>query len=252
MKKLLLTAFEPFAGESVNPALEVARAIGSMSFTNAHIDVVELPVARFQSTDLALSRLRSAEPDVVLMLGEAGRRSRVTPERVAINLDDFRIPDNVGNQPQGEPIIADGPVGYFSTLPIHTIVTRLKAARIPAAISNSAGLYLCNRLFYSVMHYIAVEKLPIHAGFMHLPYLHEQTVNKHLDVPSMSRETLTEAVRIAIAASLQACSTRLTIHQGDPHGCNHAVSVDDRAARSADSSARDFAAGGHRSSSSPG
>lgn len=206
MQKLLLTAFEPFAGELINPSLEVAHGIADMHFANAHIEIVELPVARFQAVEIALKRLRSAAPDVVLMLGEAGRRFRVTPERVAINLDDFPIPDNAGQQPQGEPIIADGPVGYFSTLPIASIVTHLHKAHIPAAISNSAGLYLCNRLFYSVIHCIAVEALPIHAGFMHLPYLHAQTVNKGLDVPSMSRETLTEAVRIAIDVSLQVCS----------------------------------------------
>ena len=214
MTKLLLTAFEPFAGETVNPSLDVARAIGSMHFANAQVDVVELPVARFQATDIAINRMRIAEPDVVLMLGEAGRRFRVTPERVAINMDDFPIPDNTGNQPQGEPIIEAGPVGYFSTLPIYTIVTQLKKAHIPAAISNSAGLYLCNRLFYSVMHCIAVEKLPIHAGFIHLPYLHEQTVNKGLEFPSMSRETMIEAVRIAIEMSLQECSAELIEAKG--------------------------------------
>jgi pyroglutamyl-peptidase len=203
MKNLILTAFEPFAGDIVNPSLEVARSIGSTHFANTQVEVIELPVARFQATDIAINRIRIAEPDVVVMLGEAGCRFRVTPERVAINMDDFSIPDNVGNQPQGEPIIADGPVGYFSTLPINTIVTQLKKAHIPAKISNSAGLYLCNRLFYSVMHCIAVEKLPIHAGFIHLPYLHEQTVNKSLDFPSMSCETMTEAVRIAIEVSLQ-------------------------------------------------
>lgn len=204
MQTLLLTAFEPFANESVNPSLEVARCIGNLHFPKAHIEVVELPVARLHAPDMAIKRLRSVAPDVVLMLGEAGRRARVTPERVAINMEDFPIPDNVGNQPHGEPIIAEGPVGYFSTLPITSIVTRLKNAHIPAAISNSAGLYLCNRLFYSVMHYIATENLSIDAGFVHLPYLHEQTVNKSVDWPSMSCETLTEAVRIAIEVSLQA------------------------------------------------
>lgn len=205
MKKLLLMAFEPFAGEIVNPSLEVARVIGSMHVANARVEVVELPVARFPATDIAIRHIRLAEPDIVLMLGEAGRRFRITPERVAINMDDFSIPDNAGNQPQGEPIVEDGPVGYFSTLPISNIVAQLKKAHIPAAISNSAGLYLCNRLFYSVMHCIAVEKLPTRAGFIHLPYLHEQTVNKSLDVPGMSRETITEAVRIAIDVSLQDC-----------------------------------------------
>jgi pyroglutamyl-peptidase len=203
MKKLLLTAFEPFAGEIVNPSLEVARDIERIHFANAQVEVVTLPVARFDATDIAINRMRLTQPDVVLMLGEAGRRSRITPERVAINMDDFHIPDNAGHQPQGEPIAEDGPVGYFSTLPIASIVTQLKKEHIPAAISNSAGLYLCNRLFYTMMHTIAIEQLPIYAGFMHLPYLHEQIVNKPLDVPSMSCEIMTKAVRIAIEVSLQ-------------------------------------------------
>ena len=202
MKKIMITAFEPFAGEAINPSLEVARGIERMHFATAQIEVIELPVDRFQTADVAINHMRSSRPDIVVMLGEAGRRSRVTPERVAINMDDFPIPDNVGHQPQGEPIDEDGPVGYFSTLPIHPIVTQLKKAHIPASISNSAGAYVCNRLFYSVMHCIAEENLPIRAGFMHLPYLHEQTVNKDFHFPGMSRETLTEAVRIAIEVSV--------------------------------------------------
>ena len=216
MTKVLLTAFEPFAGEVINPSLEVVRGIEQMHFADTRIEVVKLPVARFQAVDIAIQHMRLAQPDVVMMLGEAGRRFRVTPERVAINMDDFSIPDNMGHQPQGEPIVADGPVGYFSTLPLDAIVTQLKKAHIPAAISNSAGLYLCNRLFYSVMHCIAMEKLPIHAGFIHLPYLHEQTVDKRIDFPSMSRETMTEAVRLAIEVTLQSCSNELVRHDGMP------------------------------------
>jgi pyroglutamyl-peptidase len=202
-KKLLLTAFEPFDGETLNPSLEVVRALAGVQCAGAHIDVIELPVERFRAVDMALDHLCHVTPDVVVMLGEAGRRFRVTPERVAINTDDFSIPDNAGQQPKGEPIIVDGPVGYFSALPIYEIVNQLRKAHIPAAISNSAGTYLCNRLFYSVMHYIAVAQLPIIAGFMHLPYMHAQTVNKRLEFPSLSRDTMIDAVRIAIEVSLQ-------------------------------------------------
>jgi pyroglutamyl-peptidase len=202
-KKLLLTAFEPFDGETLNPSLAVARALAEGPCAGAHIDVMQLPVERFRAVDMALDRLRHQVPDIVIMLGEAGRRFRVTPERVAINIDDFSIPDNAGQQPQGEPIVASGPVGYFTALPIYEIVNELRQAHIPAAISNSAGTYLCNRLFYSVMHCIAVAQLPIVAGFIHLPYMHEQTVNKRLEFPSLSCHTMIEAVRIAIAVSLQ-------------------------------------------------
>jgi pyroglutamyl-peptidase len=129
-------------------------------------------------------------------------RYRITPERVAINVDDYRIPDNAGNQPAGEPIIDGGPVGYLSTLPIRGITNRLLRARIPAAISNSAGTYLCNRLFYSVMHLLATEQMPTIGGFIHLPYMHEQALNKYPEVASLARETIVEAVRLAIEVTL--------------------------------------------------
>ncbi len=138
------------------------------------------------------------------MLGEAGARFRINPERVAINVDDFRIPDNVGNQPRDEPVIEGGPVGYFSTLPIREIADRINQARIPAAISNSAGAHLCNRLFYSVMHAISIEALPTKAGFIHVPYLHDQAIDKYPDVPSLSRDSIVKAVRLAIEVSLGA------------------------------------------------
>ena len=202
MKSVLLTAFEPFDGEALNPSLEAARAMTKLQFNGAAIERLELPVDRFRAAEAILDRLRENRPDVVVMLGEAGRRLRVTPERVAINVDDFRIPDNAGNQPKGEPIVEGAPVAYFATLPIYEIVDRLKAANIPAEISNSAGTYLCNRIFYRVMHFLAEEQSRVRAGFIHLPYMHEQVLEKKYDFPSLSRETLIEAVRIVIAASI--------------------------------------------------
>lgn len=204
MKRLLLTAFEPFGGEDLNPSLETARRMGKISFPDAVVRVAELPVDRYRAIEVALALIHADRPDIVIMLGQAGARYRVNPERVAINVDDFRIPDNAGNQPKDDPIIEGGPVGYFSTLPIRAIADRINRADIPAAISNSAGAHLCNRLFYSVMHAISVEGLPIKAGFIHVPYLHDQAINKHPDVPSMSRESIVEAVRLAIEVSLSA------------------------------------------------
>lgn len=202
MKKLLVTAFEPFDGQSINPSLEAARVMTGVGFTDAIISVTELPVNRFHATGVIINIVRETRPDIVIMLGEAGGRFRITPERVAINVDDFRIPDNAGNQPKGEPIAEDGPVGYFSTLPIRAITEQLLKADIPAAISNSAGVYLCNRIFYSVMHLIATEELPTTAGFIHVPYMHEQTLGRYPDAPSFSRETIVEGVRLAIETSL--------------------------------------------------
>jgi len=203
MKKLLLTAFEPFNGETINPSLETARVIAKVDFPDAQIDILELPVDRFQAIEITLNRIRNIKPDVVIMLGEGSRRFRINPERVAINVDDFRIPDNSGNQPKGEPIVEGAPAAYFSTLPIYEIVERLQKAKIPAAISNTAGTYLCNRIFYSVMHFLAVEKLNTKAGFIHLPYIHEQTIDKPIDFPSLSLFSVVEAVRMAIEVSLE-------------------------------------------------
>jgi pyroglutamyl-peptidase len=204
VKKLLLTAFEPFAGEGINPSLETARQMEKIEFPDALVRVSELPVDRFRAVDLALELLRAGRPDIMIMLGEAGGRYRITPERIAINVDDFRIPDNAGNQPRDEPIIEGGPAGYFSTLPIRAITDQINKAHIPAAISNTAGAYLCNRLFYSVMHAISVEGLPTAAGFIHLPYLHDQAIDKYPEVPSLSRESIVEAVRLAIEVSIGA------------------------------------------------
>jgi pyroglutamyl-peptidase len=203
MKKILLTAFEPFDGQSLNPSLETARTMAGVEFPGVSLRVLELPVDRFRAVEIAIDWLRNIRPDILIMLGEAGARYRITPERVAINVDDFRIPDNAGNQPAGELIITDGPVGYFSTLPIRAMTDRLLKASIPAAISNSAGTYLCNRLFYAVMHHIAIEQLPAIAGFIHVPYQHEQVLNRYPDVPSMSRETIVEGLRLAIEVSLE-------------------------------------------------
>lgn len=203
MNKLLLTAFEPFAGESTNPSLEAARQMEKVDFADTVIQVAELPVDRYRAVEMALELIRASKPDIVIMLGEAGGRYRVNPERVAINIDDFRIADNAGNQPRDEAIVEGGPAAYFSTLPIRAISDRIINAHIPAAISNSAGSYLCNRLFFSVMHAITVEGLSAKAGFMHLPYLHDQAMNKYPEAPSLSRESIVEAVRLAIEVSLE-------------------------------------------------
>lgn len=203
MTKVLLTAFEPFNGQVLNPSQEVLRALARGGCPGVEIETLELPVERFAAIEIALMQIQEARPDVILLLGEGGRRFRVTPERVAINIDDYPIPDNRGDQPRNEPIMEGGPVGYFSTLPIQAIVERLTRAHIPAGISNSAGTYLCNRLFYSVMHWLALENSPTKAGFVHLPFIHEQTVHERLDMPSLARETVIEAVRLAIEVAVE-------------------------------------------------
>src|SRR5262249_5857071 len=147
-----------------------------VEFRDAAIRVIELPVDRHRAVELAVSSIKAEQPAIVIMLGEAGGRCRVTPERIAINVDDFRIPDNVGNQPKDESIIEGGPAPYFPTPPIRAIVDRINKPHIPAGVSNTAGTYLCNRVFYSVMHTISAEGLTARAGFIHVPYLHDQAI----------------------------------------------------------------------------
>jgi pyroglutamyl-peptidase len=197
MQKLLLTAFEPFGGESVNASLEAVRRAGEIRVPDAEILTHVLPVARFRGPEIAADLVRSVGPDVILMTGQDGGRPRVSPERVAINLDDFSIPDNEGHQPREEPILEGGPTAYFSTLPLRAMTERMTAAGIPVAISNSAGMHLCNRLFYLVRHLVETEGLPVRAGFLHLPRLEEQAEK------GFPLETLVTAVRLAIETSLQ-------------------------------------------------
>ena len=206
MKSILLTAFEPFDNEPLNPSFEVSKRIGELTFNDLRLTVLQLPVDRERAIDRALTEIRHLSPDIVMMLGEAHDRFRITPERIAINVDDYRIPDNAGNQPVDEPILADAPAGYLSTLPIRAIVNRLIVANIPAKISNSAGTYLCNRLFYCVMHAIATQSLPVRAGFIHLPRMHEQAVNKREDMPSLSLTTLIEGIQLAIEVTRDSVS----------------------------------------------
>ncbi len=200
MKKILITAFEPFGGNHLNASLEIANEINAMQLSNAVVEVVVLPVDRFRAIEKAIESIQIEQPDIVLMLGESGQCGSPTLERVAINMDDFPIPDNVGNQPRGELISNDGPVGYFSNLPMDLILGQLEKECIPATISNSAGLYLCNRLFYSVMHYVSSESPALQAGFIHFPYLHEQVAATKSAIPSMSRDDLKKVLCTIINA----------------------------------------------------
>ncbi len=202
--RVLLCGFEPFDGERVNPSQVVVHALDGESVGGAAVvEGCVLPVERHRAVELLLQRLAPPLPAVVLMLGEAGGRARVTPERIAINVDDYRIPDNAGHQPRGEPVVAGGPAGYFSTLPVTAMTAAMDEAGVPAEISNSAGTYLCNRVFYCLMHHLEVNALHARAGFMHLPYLHEQVRGKSGAVASLSRDTLVQAVRIALQSAVR-------------------------------------------------
>ncbi|MED4976737.1 pyroglutamyl-peptidase I [Heyndrickxia faecalis] len=198
-KKVLLTGFDPFGGDKVNPALEAIKQLDGKNMEGIHIVTQQVPTVFHESIRIAAEAIEREKPDVVICVGQAGGRTQITPERVAINIDDARIPDNQHNQPIDDPIAADGPAAYWSTLPIKTITRQLREAGIPAAVSNTAGTFVCNHLFYGVMHHLAKNNIPAHAGFIHVPYIPEQTTET--GAPSMSLETIVKALEIAVSVS---------------------------------------------------
>ena len=194
--KILLTAFTPFDGESINPALEAMKLLPD-KIGQLEVPKLEVPTVFGKSARLVLETMEQEKPDYVLSIGQAGGRAEITPERIAINIDDAGIPDNEGNQPTDRPIYPDGENAYFSTLPVKAIVEAIKREGIPASISNSAGTYVCNHLMYSVLYSIKKNALPIKAGFIHVPYIPEQTVNKK-DKASLSLEEIVRGLEAAL------------------------------------------------------
>ena len=188
--KILVTGFDPFGGEKVNPALEAVKSLPS-EIHGAEIHWVEIPTVFYQSAEVLEAEIERYQPDVVLCIGQAGGRASLSPERVAINQDDARIPDNQGNQPIDISIRLDGQAAYFSTLPIKAMVQAIKEEGLPATVSNTAGTFVCNHLMYQAL-YLADKKFPnMRAGFMHIPYMTEQVVNK----PNTASMNLTDIVR---------------------------------------------------------
>ncbi|MFS9067624.1 pyroglutamyl-peptidase I [Streptococcus infantis] len=188
--KILVTGFDPFGGEKVNPALEAVKSLPS-EIHGAEIHWVAIPTIFYRSAEVLEAEIVRFQPDAVLCIGQAGGRASLTPERVAINQDDARIPDNQGNQPIDTPIRLDGQAAYFSTLPIKAMVHAIKEEGLPATVSNTAGTFVCNHLMYQAL-YLADKKFPnMRAGFMHIPYMTEQVINK----PNTASMNLTDIVR---------------------------------------------------------
>lgn len=194
MKKILLCAFDPFGGEKINPALEAVRLV---NVEGVELEKCEVPTVFYKSVEVVTDKIGKSHPDAVLMIGQAGGRDKITPERVAINISDARIEDNEGNRPCDEPIVDGAPAAYFSTLPIKNIVDALGAEGIPSAISNSAGTFVCNHLMFGVLNYISEQGLSTTAGFIHIPFLPEQVEDKE-GVPSLPLDVDVRAVKIAI------------------------------------------------------
>ena len=198
--KILVTGFEPFGGEATNPSMEIAKALDGEGGDNYCIRSAILPVERFQAIKAAVQLINEVRPDIVIALGVAVGRKDITPEKVAINFDDYRIADNGGNQPVGEPIVASGETAYFSTLPINAMCQAMAEAGAPSSISFSAGTFVCNHVMYGILEHIEREKLPIRAGFIHVPQASEFCSNQ--DTPSQSLATMVEALKRSIMVAV--------------------------------------------------
>ncbi|MEG1651195.1 MAG: pyroglutamyl-peptidase I, partial [Oscillospiraceae bacterium] len=197
--KLLLTAFDPFGGDKINPALEAVKLVRDKI---GEVEIIKLvvPTVFGKSIDTVAEAIEKYLPDEVLCIGQAGGRFDITPERVAINVDDARIPDNEGNQPIDKPIFADGEPAYFATIPIKAIAQRIKDAGLPSSVSNSAGTFVCNHLMYGVLYTLAKKYPKMRGGFIHVPFIPSQVVGRPAPAPSLSITDITRGLEAAIAA----------------------------------------------------
>lgn len=196
MKKILVTGFDPFGGEKINPALEVIKLLPKEIGGN-EIKILEIPTVYKKSLEKIEKEIEIFDPDFILSIGQAGGRADISIERVAINIDDFRIEDNEGNQPIDEQIFKDGDSAYFSTLPIKAIQNEIEKNKIPSSISNTAGTFVCNHVFYGVRYLIEKKYPNKKSGFIHIPFLPEQVLGK-ANMPSMSLENILKGITIAI------------------------------------------------------
>ena len=213
--KVLVTGFDPFGGEKLNPALEAIKSLPS-EIQGAEVRWLEVPTVFYKSAKILEEEIRIYQPDIVLCIGQAGGRKGLTPERVAINQDDARIQDNEGNQPIDRPIQLDGPPAYFSSLPIKAMVQAIKEEGLPASVSNTAGTFVCNHLMYQVLYLVEKEFPTIKAGFMHIPYMMEQVIDKP-NTPAMDLVDIVRGIEAAIRATIEYGDQDLKLVGGETH-----------------------------------
>lgn len=196
MAGVLITGFEPFGGETVNPSWEVVKQLDGMIIRGQQVVAKQLPCVFGEALTVLKAALETYQPRLTIAVGQAGGRVDITVERVAINVDDARIPDNKGQQPIDEPIVANGPAACFSTLPIKAIVSALRQQGIPASVSQTAGTFVCNHVMYGLLHRGGPR-----AGFIHLPFLPEQAI-RHPGAFSLKLDDCVAALRLAVELSL--------------------------------------------------
>lgn len=211
--KLLLTAFDPFGGSAINPAQEAVKLVADR-IGDVEVIKLEVPTIFRKSIAAVTAAIDTVRPDAVLCIGQAGGRYGLTPERVAINMDDASIPDNEGNQPMDAPIAEDGAPAYFSTLPIKAMVAAIREAGLPASVSNTAGTFVCNHLMYGVLHTLAKHYPGIRGGFMHVPFIPSQTLQH--PAPSMNQQDIARGIEAAIAA-IAKFDTDIAAMEGKTH-----------------------------------
>lgn len=215
---VLVAGFEPFEKDPVNPSWEIARALDGWQHAGATVRCVQVPCVFGKAIEVLDAAMVRWQPTLVICMGLAGGRTEMSLERVAINIDDARIADNAGQQPIDVPVVPGAPAAYFSTLPIKTIVRDLRAAGLPGGVSNTAGTFVCNHIFYALMHRLAQQPsgpMPARGGFIHVPYLPEQAARVP-GAPSMALQTQVQALQVVIATALavreDVCETAGKLH----------------------------------------
>lgn len=193
---VLITGFAPFGGEKTNPSWEAVQRLPD-TIGAATIMKQLLPVSYALAGAAIVELITTKKPDIVIAVGQAGGRSGITVERIAININDAELADNDGLALTDTPCLKGGPTAYFSSLPVKEIIAAIRAEGIPAFISNSAGTYVCNHVMYHALHHCAAHSLPINAGFIHVPFIPEQVCEKN-NTASMSLEDIIKALEITI------------------------------------------------------
>lgn len=199
--KILVSGFDPFGGEKINPAIESVKLLPDV-IKGAEIVKLEIPTVIGKSLRKLEETIEAERPDVVINVGQAGGRPDITVERVGINVDDCRIKDNEGNQPIDEPVVPGGPAAYFVTLPIKAMVQKMVENKVPASVSNTAGTFICNHVTYGMAHLASTKYPNMRTGFIHIPFLPEQVVDKK-NMPSMSLEMIVKGLTHAIEAIVE-------------------------------------------------